>query len=48
MKSYEKAHAWRELFTLAMVQSVDQDAKAAMVERVTGGSFLSLCSTNGG
>jgi hypothetical protein len=36
MKAYEKAHAWRELFTLANEQKLDEDAIAAMVERVTG------------
>ena len=36
MKAYEKAHAWRELFTLAKEQQLDEEAIAAMVERVTG------------
>jgi elongator complex protein 1 len=36
MKAYEKAHAWRELFTLAKEQGLDADTIAAMVERVTG------------
>jgi elongator complex protein 1 len=36
MKAYEKAHAWRELFTLANEQKLDKEAIAAMVERVTG------------
>jgi len=36
MKAYEKAHAWRELFTLANEQKLDAEAIAAMVERVTG------------
>lgn len=40
MKSYEKAHAWRELFTLANEQKLDKEAIAAMVERVTGEFIL--------
>jgi len=36
MKAYEKAHAWRELFTLAKEQQLNEEAIAAMVERVTG------------
>jgi elongator complex protein 1 len=36
MKAYEKAHAWRELFTMAKEQQLDEGAIAAMVERVTG------------
>lgn len=38
MKAYEKAHAWRELFTIAKVRELDDQAIAAMVERVTGES----------
>lgn len=38
MKSYEKAHAWRELFTMAKDQQLEADAISAMVERVTGES----------
>lgn len=34
LKAYERAHAWRELFTLAKKQS--PDVIAGMVERVTG------------
>ena len=36
MKAYEKAHAWRELFTMAKEQELDEETIAAMVERVTG------------
>lgn len=36
MKAYEKAHAWRELFTMANEQKLDEEAISAMVERVTG------------
>jgi elongator complex protein 1 len=36
MKAYEKAHAWRELFTMAKEQQLDEETIAAMVERVTG------------
>lgn len=36
MKAYEKAHAWRELFTMAKEQKQDEETIAAMVERVTG------------
>lgn len=36
MKAYEKAHAWRELFTMAKEQDLDEETIAAMVERVTG------------
>ena len=35
MKAYEKAHAWRELFTMAKEQDLDEETIAAMVERVT-------------
>jgi elongator complex protein 1 len=41
MKAYEKAHAWRELFRLANEQKLDEDAIAAMVERITGKLALS-------
>lgn len=34
LKAYERAHAWRELFTLAKNQPAD--VIAGMVERVTG------------
>lgn len=36
MKAYEKAHAWRELFTIAKERQLDDQTIAAMVERVTG------------
>lgn len=36
MKAYEKAHAWRELFTVAKEQKLEDQAIASMVERVTG------------
>ena len=36
MKAYEKAHAWRELFTMAKEQELDEETIAVMVERVTG------------
>jgi elongator complex protein 1 len=36
MKAYEKAHAWRELFTMAKEQQLDEETISAMVERVTG------------
>lgn len=42
MKAYEKAHAWRELFTIAKQQELDDKAIAAMVERVTGGPLGSV------
>lgn len=41
MKAYEKAHAWRELFTLAKQQRLDEQAVASMVERVTG-QYISI------
>jgi elongator complex protein 1 len=41
MKAYEKAHAWRELFTIAKERQLDDQTIADMVERVTGGSHLS-------
>lgn len=42
MKAYEKAHAWRELFTVAKEQQLDSQAITGMVERVTGQpSFIS-------
>lgn len=47
MKAYEKAHAWRELFTVAKEQQLDDQAIAAMVERVTGQSIPSLRQCDG-
>ncbi|KLT46470.1 IkappaB kinase complex, IKAP component [Cutaneotrichosporon oleaginosum] len=35
LKAYEKAHAWRELFTLARELDTPPDAIASMVERVS-------------
>ncbi|KAK4687641.1 elongator complex protein 1, partial [Tremellales sp. Uapishka_1] len=35
MKAYEKAHAWRDLFTLALQQRIPQHALLEMCERVT-------------
>ncbi len=36
LKAYEKAHAWRELFTLALQQKMPKQAIAELCERVTG------------
>jgi hypothetical protein len=47
MKSFEKAHAWRELFTMAKDQKLDESAIAAMVERVTGESQQVTYSDDG-
>ncbi|ORY20535.1 putative Pol II transcription elongation factor [Naematelia encephala] len=35
MKAYEKAHSWRELFTLALEQKIPQDKLLEMCTRVT-------------
>jgi elongator complex protein 1 len=34
MKSYEKAHAWKELFTLAITEKLEEGEIAEMCERV--------------
>jgi elongator complex protein 1 len=36
LKAYERAHAWRELFALALKEEVSKDSIAEMVERVAG------------
>ena len=36
MKAYERAHAWRELFALALKEEVPQEGIAEMLERVAG------------
>jgi elongator complex protein 1 len=36
MKAFEKAHAWRELFTMAKDQQLDAEAISEMVGRITG------------
>lgn len=36
MKAFEKAHAWRELFTMAKDQHLDAEAISEMVGRITG------------
>jgi len=36
LKAYERAHAWRELFALALQQQLPQDTIAEMSERVAG------------
>lgn len=36
LKAFEKAHAWRELFTLAKEQKVEKERVLEMVERVNG------------
>ena len=38
MKAYEKAHAWRELFALALKQETPKSALDGISERVTGKS----------
>lgn len=47
MKAYEKAHAWRELFTIAKERELDDQAIAGMVERVTGEPSLRAKSYEG-
>lgn len=36
LKAYERAHAWRELFALALKEEVSKKGIAEMVERVAG------------
>jgi hypothetical protein len=36
LKAYEKAHAWQELFTLALQQKLPKQAIVEMCGRVTG------------
>lgn len=42
MKSYEKAHAWKELFTLALTEKLEEGEIAEMCERVASESLLSV------
>lgn len=42
LKAYEKAHAWRQLFSLALEQKVSQDVLSGLIERVSGTSCLQL------
>jgi elongator complex protein 1 len=36
LKAYEKAHAWRELFSLALEQKVSDEVLSSLIERVSG------------
>lgn len=38
MAAYERAHAWRELFAIAVREQVDADELNDMCERVSGKS----------
>lgn len=40
LKAYEKAHAWKELFTLAMTQKIEPDAMSDLIEKIAGESSL--------
>lgn len=47
LKAYEKAHAWKELFTLAMTQKIEPDAMSDLIEKIAGESFLFLLLLRG-
>lgn len=36
LKAYEKAHAWKELFTLAMTLKLEPDAMSDLIEKISG------------
>lgn len=43
LKAYEKAHAWRELFALALEQEISSQALTELCERVSG-TFLAIAN----
>ena len=42
LKAYEKAHSWKELFTLASTQKIEPDAMSDLIEKIAGQSIRSL------
>ena len=36
LKAYEKAHSWKELFTLASTQKIEPDAMSDLIEKIAG------------
>lgn len=43
LKSYDKAHAWKELFTLAKLEKLDADEMHDLVQRIASACPSSVC-----
>ena len=45
LKSYDKAHAWKELFTLAKLEKLPEEEMQDLVQRIAS-TFLKLYQTD--